>query len=69
MVAMMREAVEEGDLKPIDDLELAAETLTELCKVGLHPRILLGVIDSASSEDIDRIVHHAVDTFMARYGA
>lgn len=69
MVNMMREAVEDGDLKPIEDLELAAETLSELCKVGLHPRLMLGVIDAASQDDIDRVAHHAVDTFMARYGA
>lgn len=69
MVTLMQEAVKDGDLREIDDYELAAETLSELCKVGLHPRMLLGVIDEARPEDIDRIARHAVDTFMARYGA
>ena len=69
MVDLFREAVAEGHLKPIDDYELAAETLTELCKVHLHPRLLLGVIDSVDPAEIDRIAHNAVDIFMSRYGA
>lgn len=68
MVAMFKVAQAEGHLK-IDDFELAAETLTELCKTYIHPRFLLGVIDTVEPEDIDRIAHHAVDVFMARYGA
>jgi len=65
---LFRGAVARGDLDPIDDYMLAAETLTELCKVSIHPRVLLGVVDQVSDADIDRIAHHAVDTFMARYG-
>ncbi len=68
MVELFRQAVEDGCLKPIDDYQLAAETLTELCKVYIHPRILLGVTDEVSAEDVDRIARNAVDTFMARYG-
>lgn len=69
MVKLFKAAVDHGDLRPIDDYQLAAETLTELCKVYLHPRLMLGVIDSAPPEDLDRIARNAVDTFMARYGA
>ena len=69
LVVLFREAVEKGDLRPIEDYQIAAETLTELCKVHIHPRLLLGVIDSVSDEDIDRIARNAVDTFMARFGA
>ena len=68
MVDMFQSAVAEGCLKPIDDYELAAETLTELCKVYIHPRLLLGVIDTVEEADIDRIAKNAVETFMARYG-
>lgn len=69
MVELFKEAVQDECLKPIDDYALAAETLSELCKIYLHPRLLLGVIDSVDPADVDRIARHAVDTFMARYGA
>lgn len=69
LVLLFKDAVADGHLKPIDDYQLAAETLTELCKVHLHPRLLLGVIDSVSPEDLDRIAHNAVDTFMSRFGS
>lgn len=69
LIEVFKLAIDEGVLKPIDDLELAAETLTELCKVYLHPRLLLGVIDTVEQEEIDRIAHHAVDVFISHYGA
>jgi AcrR family transcriptional regulator len=68
MVQMFRQAEADGYLQ-IDDYELAAETLTELCKTHLHPRLVLGVIDRAHPDDIDRIARHAVQGFLARYGA
>ena len=68
LVALFRQAEAEGQLSGIDDHQLAAETLAELCKVHLHPRLLLGVIDKAEPEEMDRIARTAVDTFMARYG-
>lgn len=69
LVALFRQAEAQGDLRPISDYQLAAETLTELCKVYLHPRLLLGVIDKAHPGEMDRIARNAVETFMARYGA
>ena len=69
LVTLFRQAEAEGVLKPIADHQLAAETLAELCKVYLHPRLLLGVLDKAEPEELDRIARNAVDTFMARYGA
>ncbi len=69
MVEAFKDAVEAGHLKPIDDYALAAETLSELCKIYLHPRLLLGVIDTVDPKDVDRVARHAVDMFMARYGA
>jgi len=69
MVILFKEAVNDGALRPIEDYELAAESLTELCHVYFHSRLLLGVIDTVSGQDIDRIAHNAVDMFMARYGA
>ena len=68
MVKLFKEAEAEGLLK-IDDCELAAETLTELCKVHIHPRLLLGVMDKADPAELDRIARHAGDVFLARYDA
>lgn len=67
MVKMFKDAVADGFLE-IDDYELAAETLTELCKTYLYQRLILGVIDCPDPVEIDRIAHHAVDVFLARYG-
>lgn len=67
MVKLFKEAAAEGILD-IDDFELAAETLTALCKTYIHPRLLLGVIDAPDPADVDRIAKHAVEIFMARYG-
>ncbi|KIC49886.1 TetR/AcrR family transcriptional regulator [Tateyamaria sp. ANG-S1] len=61
-------AVARGDLK-IDDYTLAADQFGELCKADLWPRLMFGVIDSVTDEDIDRVVDSAVKTFLARYGA
>jgi len=69
MVEVFKQAVADGELAPIDDYALAAETLAELCKIYLHPRLMLGVINHVEPDEIDRIAHHAVDIFLARYGA
>jgi TetR/AcrR family transcriptional regulator, mexJK operon transcriptional repressor len=69
LVALFRQAEADGHLTPIDDHQLAAETLAELCKVHLHSRLLLGVIEKAEPDELDRIARNAVDTFMARHGA
>ncbi|WP_147109611.1 TetR/AcrR family transcriptional regulator [Tateyamaria sp. syn59] len=61
-------AVARGDLK-IDDYTLAADQFGELCKADIWPRLMFGVIDSVTEEDIDRVVDSAVKTFLARYGA
>ena len=53
----------------IDDFDMAANQLAELCKSDLFSRRLCGVIDGASDADIARVTGAAVDMFMARYGA
>lgn len=68
LVKLFEQAEADGHLSPVEDHQLAAETLSELCKVHLHARLLLGVIDSAEPQDMDRIARNAVETFMARYG-
>ena len=61
-------AVARGELK-IDDLELAADQFPELCKAGLHMRMIIGLQSEFSDAEIERVINGAVDTFMARYGA
>ncbi len=67
MMAYFREAIERGELA-IDDLLLAADQFGELCKADLWPRLMFGMIDTVTAEQIDRVVDGAVETFMARYG-
>lgn len=64
----LNRAVENGDLA-IDDVEMAAEQFSELCKVKLWTRAVFGIQDSFSQQEIDEVVGYAVDMFMARYGA
>jgi len=62
------DAVARGELI-IDDVEMAAEQFAELCKVKLWTRAVFGIQDSFTEQEIDEVVQHAVDTFMARFGA
>lgn len=62
------DAVARGELM-IDDVDMAAEQFAELCKVKLWTRAIFGIQDTFSEAEIDQIVQHAVDTFMARFGA
>ncbi|MEM9552494.1 MAG: TetR/AcrR family transcriptional regulator [Pseudomonadota bacterium] len=61
-------AVQCGDLV-IDDLEIAAEQFSELCKARLWTRAVFGIQTEFSKREVDEVALHAVDTFMARYGA
>lgn len=61
-------AVARGELV-IDDFDLAADQFPELCKAGVHVRMVIGLQSEFSDEEIDRVVDGAVDTFLARYGA
>ena len=68
MIRFLTRAVEDGQLK-IDDVELAADQFPELCKAGLHLQMVLGLRDSFSDEEIERVVDGAVDMFLCKYGA
>lgn len=63
----MRHAVARGELV-IDDIPMAAEQFSELCKVRLWTRAVFGIQDTFTTEEIDDVVRNAVDTFLARYG-
>ncbi|MFD3190751.1 TetR/AcrR family transcriptional regulator [Sedimentitalea sp. HM32M-2] len=52
----------------IEDIELAAEQFSELCKTRLWIRAALGIQTDFSRAEIDLVVKNAVETFMARYG-
>jgi AcrR family transcriptional regulator len=56
-----------GQLR-IDDLDLAADQFPELCKAGLHMQMVLGLRDSFTDEEIDRVIDGAVDMFLCKYG-
>ena len=64
----LKRAVDEGKLK-IDDIDLAAEQFPELCKAGLHLKMVLGLRDRPTEAEIDRVVESAVDMFLCKYGA
>lgn len=60
-------AVARGELV-IDDIPMAAEQFSELCKVRLWTRAVFGIQSDFSSKEIEDVVRHAVDTFLARFG-
>lgn len=66
--AYMAEATARGQLR-IDDLDMAAEQFTELCKARLWTRALFGIQTRFTEEEIAEVVQNAVETFLARYGA
>jgi hypothetical protein len=68
LIDYMQGAVERGELV-IDDLEMAAEQFSELCKAKLWARAVFGIQSRFSDEEIADVVENAVATFMARYGA
>jgi hypothetical protein len=49
-------------------VELAADQFPELCKAGLHMQMVLGLRQSVSEDEIDRVIEGAVDMFMSQYG-
>ncbi len=53
----------------IDDLDLAADQFIELCKAGVHTKMVMGVKTDFTDAEIDRVILGAVETFLARYGA
>ena len=60
-------AAERGELA-IEDLTLAADQFGELCKADIWQRLIFGVTESVSDDEIDKVVDNAVEMFMARYG-
>ena len=68
LTAYLEKACARGELQ-IDDLGLAADQFAELCKVTFFPRLLCGVQQRFSTAETDRVLHGAVEMFLARYGS
>ena len=57
-----------GALK-VPDPERAAWQFVDLCQSYVYKRLLFGVVDSISREEIEASVEAGVDVFMKAYGA
>ncbi len=68
LTAYLTQARARGEIEA-EDINLAADQFAELCKADLWPKLLFGVRDQITPDDITRVVDGAVTTFMARYGA
>ena len=60
-------AVERGDLA-IEDLTLAADQFTEMCKAKHFMEFMLGVRETFTDAEKQAVADAAVETFLARYG-
>lgn len=68
LITYLNAAIAKGDLV-IDDIDIAADQLPQLCKADLHEKLIFGIQDGFTEEEIDRIATAAVDLFLSRYGA
>lgn len=66
LIAFLECGIERGELA-IDDLPLAADQFSELCKADLFTRLVFSMEKSFDDAQKKRIVSGAVDTFLARY--
>jgi len=67
LVEFFHKAADRGELR-IDDYNLAAEQLHELCKADLFPRLVFNMSDTFTKAEKLRVVNGAVEMFVARYG-
>ncbi|HCP81398.1 MAG TPA: TetR/AcrR family transcriptional regulator [Octadecabacter sp.] len=68
LVSFLKVAISRGELE-IDDLALAADQFSELCKADLFPRLIFSIDMTFDERQKERIVTGAVKTFLARYAA
>lgn len=62
----LRAARNRGELR-IEDVELAADQFAELCKAGIHAKLIFGAA-TCLRQDLERTIEGAVEMFLARYG-
>ncbi len=67
MAEYLTKAVSKGELA-VEDVNIAAEQFSELCKVRLWGRAAFGIQNRFDQNEIDEVALQAVDMFMARYG-
>jgi AcrR family transcriptional regulator len=67
LAAYLRLRAKEGALQ-VDDAELAARQFLDLCKTGVHLRMMLGDRAPPPPAEIERNLHSAVEVFLAAYG-
>ncbi|MBR9764243.1 MAG: TetR/AcrR family transcriptional regulator [Rhodobacteraceae bacterium] len=67
LTAYLSGAAARGELK-IENPDMAAAQFAELCKAGLMPKLLFGIIDKVPDAEGELVAREAVETFMARYG-
>jgi hypothetical protein len=63
------ENLEKAGALRVPDSERAAWQFVDLCQSYVYKRLLFGVVDSISREDIEASVEAGVDVFMKAYGA
>ncbi len=68
LAAELENLEKSGALK-VPDSERAAWQFVDLCQSYVYKRLLFGVVDSISREDIEASVEAGVDVFMKAYGA
>jgi len=62
------ESLEKSGALKVPDSERAAWQFVDLCQSYVYKRLLFGVVDSISREDIEASVDAGVDVFMKAYG-
>jgi AefR-like transcriptional repressor, C-terminal domain len=67
LAAELESLQKSGALK-VPDSERAAWQFVDLCQSYVYKRLLFGVVDSISREDIEASVEAGVDVFMKAYG-
>lgn len=63
----LEQASARGELN-IEDFDLAADQLAELCKADLFPRLMFNIDTEFTEAERERVITGAVETFLARYG-
>lgn len=66
IVAFLESPRARAELEIVDSY-VAADQLLQLCRTDLMLKLLFGVVDRVSPEEIDHITTEAVATFLARY--
>ncbi len=67
LASYLNRLTEQGILV-VDDTQLAARQFLDLCKTGIHLRMMLGDRTAPASEEIEHNLDGAIKVFLAAYG-